>query len=81
MRYKQSLTVYALDKVVGRIVRVKEKELGIFVLVGDDKLFHVPKIFVEEYGKISLNLGQDVHLTINEDTLEKYVYYDAKTEK
>jgi hypothetical protein len=69
--------VIALGKVVGRIVRVKGEELDIFVLLGDERIIRVPKVFVEEYGEVPLNLDQEVHLTINEDTLEKYVFYDV----
>ncbi len=67
-----------MGKVVGRIVRVKGEELDIFVLLGDDRIVRVPKVFVEEYGKVSLNLDQEVHLTIDEDILKKYVFYDVK---
>lgn len=64
--------------VICQIVRVKKEESVVFVLLPDNRILRVPKVFIEEYHKGSLSLNQIVHLTIGEETLETYVFYYSK---
>jgi len=62
--------------VIGQIVRVKEEQV-VFVVLPDNRIVRVPRDLVAECRQGSLNLNQIVHLNVDEDDLEEYVFYDS----